>query len=174
MTTLTPTAPLFPSRIHIRPAHLRIALPLLILLACAVLFGRLAGAAFAAPSPTVAPSPVSIATTGKLAVDGLASGGSTVSTLTVTNNSAGAVRWAAHPTTTGTTGVADKLAMQVYVPTAGSCAASGNPVSLRTPSAAPLAPGESVSVCVVLSMPTSGATKTGTVTPGLAFTGTPA
>ena len=174
MTTLTPTAPLFPGRIQIRPAHLRIALPLLMLLACALMLGRLAGTAFAAPASPAAPTPVSIATTGKLAVDGLASGGSTVSTLTVTNNSAAAVRWAAYPTTTGTTGVADKLAMQVYVPTAGSCAASGNPVSLRTPSTAPLAPGESVSVCVVLSMPTSATTQAGTGTPGVAFTGTPA
>jgi len=174
MATLTPTAPLFPGHIAFRPAHLRIALPLLMLLACALMLGRLAGTAFAAVETTAAPTPVSIATTGKLAVDGLAAGGSTVSALTVTNNSAAPVRWAAYPTTTGTTGVADKLAMQVYVPTAGSCAASGNPISLRTPSAAPLAPGESVSVCVVLSMPTSATAQPGTVTPGVSFTGTPA
>jgi len=158
----------------VRRHHLEVVVPALFLLASTVMAGRLVGAVMAAPAAPAATAPVSISTAGSLAVDGLAAGGSTVSAMTVTNQGTQPIRWAAYPRTTGTPGVADKLAMSVYAPASGTCATLGSPMGLSTPSAAPLAPGQSATVCVVLSMPADAAAQAGTVTPGISFTGTPA
>ena len=177
MATLLHTAPLVGTRPHVRVPRLEVVIPTVIMLACAVFGGRLIGAVTSAPPAPVAASAVSIDTSGSLSVAGLGSGGTTVSTLSVTNAGDSPLRWAVYPTTTGTAGVADQLDMQVYLPaTSGTCSASalGSAVSLRTPSAAPLAPGETTSVCVVLTMPAAAASTAGTVTPGISFTGTPA
>lgn len=161
-------------RSWVRRHHLEVVVPAAFLLASTVMAGRLVGAVMAEPAAPAPMAPVSISTSGTLAVDGLAAGGTTVSTMKVTNEGAQPIRWAAYPRTTGTAGVADRLAMSVYAPTGAGCSALGSAVSLSTPSAAPLAPGQTATVCVVLTMPADAAAQAGTVTPGISFTGTPA
>jgi len=150
----------------------RVAAGVMVLLACAALLGQLIGAvrAEAASAPT---GPVSISTEGRLDTSGLASGATTVSALTITNPGDEPVRWAAYPRVDGTPGVADRLEVAAYAPTGPGCSASGAPVTLGTPSAAPLAPGQSTTLCVVMSLPADAAAIPGSVTPSISVVGTP-
>lgn len=154
-----------------------LVLPAFVLLLCAVLMGRLVASAMS-DSSTVglasAAAPVDIQASGTLTSAGLASGGSTVSAFTLTNNGDQPVRWSARSTTTGTPGVADRLQMTVAAAGAAGCTAATTPLTLGSPSPAALAPGQSTQVCVTMTMPGTAAAQPGTVTPGVTFVAVPA
>lgn len=174
MALLLPVAP--PPALGRSPALVAPAAALAVALAATGWLARTALTADAGPILDTAATPVAVRVTGELDTAGLAGGGTTASTLTVTNAGDRPLRWALVPQVAGTPEVATALTVAARP---GRCPSGGerSTAAVTAPGALspePLVPGSSTPVCVLLTLPASAAAVPGTLDVSVGIRATPA